>query len=1193
MKTNFNKLIGSCMVFASICMLSALPNSAQAQVAINETFENSTSLPAGWLGTSWFIFTQSVSTTPNQLNCGGIRGTRGNRWVSSQTGSLAAPTFVSNGNDLSVSFDYKIVNFSSPSPATPNTPAWGNVRLQYSIDGGTTYTDYLTIDNTNHVESTACATVSATIPGTLLPTGNTIRVRWFSQWAAGDWYIYVDNAVLFQEATSPPQCNANLTAPANNATNVSITPLISWSPATGAPTGYNFTLTRITNGPVVIVNQTLGLVTSLNPGTLDFNSLYEVQIVPFNAFGNATGCTTFSFTTRPEPAPGVLCQVPIEVTSLPFTTTDNTVNYGNDYNSTNLPTAPVLFPALSTPQPGTTPTGSYLNGDDVVYAYTPNEDGGINITLSNHDTWVGLWVFTGCPFTQTVAYHHASTNTGRAINALPVVGGTTYYIVISTWPSPQTTAYVLNITDSSFDCPQLQANIGSPCNDNDPTTLLDTVQPDCTCAGQPLAANDLPCNAEPLTCGVSVSGNTTLATVDVAPFCGTSDGTSGGVWYLLNLDGGAQVTLTTCGSAFDTKLRVFSGACDALVCVTGNDDSQACVGLGQSGLLSQVQFNAQANTDYYILMHGFGTAAGAFTLNSVCVPFDCPNIGANIGQPCDDGNPGTFNDVVQTDCSCAGTPFDCQNLNANIGTPCDDGNPNTLNDTVQSDCTCSGQPLAANDLPCNAEAISCGASVSGNTALATADVLPFCGTSDGTGGGVWYLLNVPNSGTITLTTCGSAFDTKLRVFSGTCDALVCVGGNDDSQACVPLGQSALLSQVIFTAAPNTNYYILVHGFGIAQGAFTLNVSCELDADCPDLGLNIGDPCDDGNPNTGNDTVQADCTCAGTPLFDCPDLSANVGDPCTTTGGLPGTVDAACTCQFQCSLLSGGTVSTNSPRLNLCKGDGQPNFVQLTVTGNTGPGRFGIVRQSDLAIVAQNNTGLFNIETLPAGAYFGGYVSVQDLAQLSGVTNVNQLSGCFSLSNQLAITSIQLAGGTVSTTSPTTVCTGNVAVTVSGNQGPNSRFVLLNQTATQVIAINATGVFNFTNLANGIYRIVHISYANGVNLGAIVPPTLPPCVAQSNLLTITKVSCLSAQLGSSPNPTPGTSFVTFTVPTEEYTTLEVYDMSGRKIADLFNGVTVKDTEYRLEFNGASLPNGVYIYRLTSKDEVIVEKFMIAR
>lgn len=85
----------------------------------------------------------------------------------------------------------------------------------------------------------------------------------------------------------------------------------------------------------------------------------------------------------------------------------------------------------------------------------------------------------------------------------------------------------------------------------------------------------------------------------------------------------------------------------------------------------------------------------------------------------------------------------------------------------------------------------------------------------------------------------------------------------------------------------------------------------------------------------------------------------------------------------------------------------------------------------------------------------------------------------------------------------------------------------------------------------------------------------------------------AIVSSSPNPTEGQSFVTFTVAEQTEATLEVYDMSGRKVAEVFNGFAEPSSEYRFEFDGSNLPNGVYIYRLTTDTEVKTEKFMIAR
>jgi len=104
----------------------------------------------------------------------------------------------------------------------------------------------------------------------------------------------------------------------------------------------------------------------------------------------------------------------------------------------------------------------------------------------------------------------------------------------------------------------------------------------------------------------TVSGTTVGATVDPdAPFCGVGP-TSPGVWYKL-VGAGSDITLDLCtDTSFDTKLTVYEGDCTTLVCVGGNDDF--------CGLQSGLTFTADSGTVYYVLVHGFGGAAGPFTL---------------------------------------------------------------------------------------------------------------------------------------------------------------------------------------------------------------------------------------------------------------------------------------------------------------------------------------------------------------------------------------------------------------------------------------------------------------------------------------------------------------------------------------------------------------------------------------------------
>ncbi|MCW5900382.1 MAG: hypothetical protein KIT10_14035 [Flavobacteriales bacterium] len=128
--------------------------------------------------------------------------------------------------------------------------------------------------------------------------------------------------------------------------------------------------------------------------------------------------------------------------------------------------------------------------------------------------------------------------------------------------------------------------------------------------------------------------------------------------------------------------------------------------------------------------------------------------------------------------------------------------------------TCAGPP--PNDVCGAAIIMTCGSSVTGNTSFAGADVAPFCGTGDGTGGGVWY--RITGTGTnITASLCGSGYDTRIRVYTGVCTALTCVNGNDDF--------CGLQSEVTWLGVNGVTYYILVHGWAASQGPFILNITC--------------------------------------------------------------------------------------------------------------------------------------------------------------------------------------------------------------------------------------------------------------------------------------------------------------------------------------------------------------------------------
>ena len=91
--------------------------------------------------------------------------------------------------------------------------------------------------------------------------------------------------------------------------------------------------------------------------------------------------------------------------------------------------------------------------------------------------------------------------------------------------------------------------------------------------------------------------------------------TSAGVWYTVISPTTQTVYADTLVASYDTKISVYSGSCGALSCVTINDDV-----VGTPDFHSKVAWVAQAGQPYFILVHGFGTGTGTFSLNVTASP---------------------------------------------------------------------------------------------------------------------------------------------------------------------------------------------------------------------------------------------------------------------------------------------------------------------------------------------------------------------------------------------------------------------------------------------------------------------------------------------------------------------------------------------------------------------------------------------
>jgi outer membrane protein assembly factor BamB len=79
----------------------------------------------------------------------------------------------------------------------------------------------------------------------------------------------------------------------------------------------------------------------------------------------------------------------------------------------------------------------------------------------------------------------------------------------------------------------------------------------------------------------------------------------------------------------------------------------------------------------------------------------------------------------------------------------------------------------------------------------------------------------------------------------------------------------------------------------------------------------------------------------------------------------------------------------------------------------------------------------------------------------------------------------------------------------------------------------------------------------------------------------------------PNPNEGMTTVTFSPATGGDAVVEIFDLNGRKVDQIFSGEVKSQREYRAEVSRPDLPNGIYIYRMTKADETLIGKFIISK
>ncbi len=381
----------------------------------------------------------------------------------------------------------------------------------------------------------------------------------------------------------------------------------------------------------------------------------------------------------------------------------------------------------------------------------------------------------------------------------------------------------------------------------------------------------------------SHASNTTGATNDYGATCRTFPGPDL-VYYWYSGCCSTAVTVSVCGAAtWDTGIYVRRDSCNGTE-VACNDD--AC-----SSLQSEATFNAEPGKIYYFFIDGYSaTSFGAYTLNITgaslepavtndhctspilinSLPYShasntCTAVNSRtncVGPTSRDVfytlNLATCQTVTVTTCgsTCFDTAIEVLTGGSCPGTTqvaCNDdnycGGDFTLRSTVTFDAvagqnyyivlhgfsTSAGRyQLDVTGVPFTPPGDDCSTaiviptipySVSGDTRCAQNNFSNCVGSLSRD---IVYNYVSPFCQQITLTTCdaNTNYDTAIEVRTeGACPGAVRIACNDDDFTC---NLNGLYSRLTFDAAENQTYYFIVHGFSTNAGAYTLNISANLE-----------------------------------------------------------------------------------------------------------------------------------------------------------------------------------------------------------------------------------------------------------------------------------------------------------------------------------------------------------------------------
>ena len=390
------------------------------------------------------------------------------------------------------------------------------------------------------------------------------------------------------------------------------------------------------------------------------------------------------------------------------------------------------------------------------------------------------------------------------------------------------------------------------------------------------AANDAFANAETLAGGsISATGSSYDATAQAGEPAHAGQTATKSIWWKWTAPADGFCTVDTVGSAFDTVLAVYTGtSVSGLIAVASDDQSG-----GDN--TSRVGFQATNGTTYFFAVDGRGGEGGSVALNlefnsqskpsnddflnATALTGGTANDTANSagatsesGEPSHDGNPAekslwwswTAVESGPVRISTAGSAFDTvlaiysgTSIYSLVGIASNDDANGGWESQVEFDAVAgttyriavdgydgasgavalavSQSDSPSNDDFANAQTFDTAdydyASASGSSRKATAESGEPAHAGSNASRSLWWVWTPPHTGSVTINTAGSDFDTVLAVYTGeNVNSLAEVASGDDFG-------SDNTSSVTFQAVAGTTYRIALDGYRGRSGQYELTL----------------------------------------------------------------------------------------------------------------------------------------------------------------------------------------------------------------------------------------------------------------------------------------------------------------------------------------------------------------------------------